>query len=160
MKKTPRQIKMELKRQICETYGLPIIPCSRWGTAKSAGRKDLLKGMLWHVFSKYIRMRDAGQCISCGRFKEYEELQAGHYAPVGGNDIELCFDEHNVNGECSTCNADFEGGGWHLVPMRKMMIYKWGQKEVDRIDKQKDMRKCIIWEEQEYVDRINKYLED
>lgn len=84
----------------------------------------------------------------------YEELQAGHYAPVGGGDLELCFDEKNVNGECESCNAFDQ---MHLVFMRKNLIVKWGIDEVERIDTQRGMLKVIKWEEIDYVDKIHYY---
>lgn len=156
-KKTQRAKKMELKRLIIEQYGLPSIKCSRWGTAKSPSRKDILKGMLWTVFGQYIRQRDAGVCISCNMYKMYEELQAGHFAPVGGNDIELCFDEQNVNGECSTCNADFDG--WHLVPMRRNLVRKYGEEAVLAIEKRREQKRVIIWDEAVYVEKIFYYYQ-
>jgi hypothetical protein len=146
---------MELKKLIIETYKLPQLDCSRWGGAKKPSRTDILKGMLWFVFSKYIRQRDQGRCISCGNQKTYEELQAGHFAPAGGNDLELCFDEKNVNGECYTCNADFDG--WHLIPMRRNLIAKYGLAAVENIEKLRGYKRCIKWEEKDYVNKILYY---
>jgi hypothetical protein len=158
-KKSPRAKKMELKKEIIEQYGLPKIPCSRWGINKTFTRQDILKGMLWYVFSRWVRRRDNGMCIACGLPKTYEELQAGHFAPVGGNDLELCFDELNVNGECETCNADFEGGGWHLVLMKPNLVKKWGQVEVDRIEQLKSMKRATKWDESVYVEKIKYYYQ-
>lgn len=156
-KKTQRAKKMELKRTIIEQYGLPSLDCSRWGKAKAPTRQDILKGMLWTVFARYIRQRDAGHCISCGFPKMYEELQAGHFAPVGGNDIELCFDEQNVNGECATCNADFDG--WHLVPMRRNLVLKYGEEAVLKIEQRKNAKRAIKWDEAVYVEKIFYYYQ-
>lgn len=154
-KPTARAKKMQFKKLIIEQYGLPSIECSRYGTAKKPTRSDILKGMLWTVFSRYIRQRDAGVCISCGMKKAYEELQAGHFAPAGGNDIELCFDEKNVNGECATCNAAFDG--WHLVPMRRNLVMKYGEAVVLDIERRKDQKKAIKWDEAVYVQKILYY---
>lgn len=155
-KKSARAKKMELKRTIIEQYSLPMLPCSRYGLGKAPTRTDILKGMLWHIFSKFIRLRDKKlPCISCGTM--CDELQAGHYAPVGGNDISLCFDEQNVNGECPTCNADFEGGGWHLVGMRKNLIAKYGLEVIETIDVRKSQKLAVKWDEQIYVDKIKYY---
>jgi len=153
-KLTPRAKKMLAKRKLCERYNLPNIPCTRWGINKTYTDYDLLRGMLWTVFSKFIRDRDAERpCISCGLI--VEEKHAGHYAPVGGNSIELCFDESNVNGECPTCNADFDG--WHLVPMRKNMVKKYGDIVVDDIDERAGQMRTIKWEKEELVELINRY---
>lgn len=154
-KKSPRAKKMELKRVLREQYNLPQIDNTRWGTAKAPTRSDILRGMLWTVFARYIRHRDAGRCITCNAFKTYWELQAGHFAPVGGNDIELCFDEQNVNGECPTCNADFDG--WHLIPMRRNLVVKYGEEAVRNIEKRREAKQAIKWEEGEYVKRIIYY---
>lgn len=81
--------------------------------------------------------------------------QAGHYVPVGGNDVELCFDERNVNGECETCNA-FDP--FHLVPMKKNLISKYGIETVEELERLRDMMRAVKWEEAEYVTRIHKYV--
>ena len=143
---------MEAKRLLIEQYGLPSVPCSRWGESKSFTRTELLRGMLWYVFSRYIRQRDAGRCISCGRQKSFEELQAGHFAPVGGNDTELCFDEKNVNGECAECNAGWDN--WHLVPMKRNLIIKYGEEAVLDIERRKEMKRAVKWDESVYVTKI------
>lgn len=152
--KTKRAKKMELKRNLCEQYRLPIIPCSRWGTAKAPTRTDLLRGMLWTVFSKYIRERDRDKpCISCGKY--HEAKQAGHYAPVGDSPLSLWFQENNVHGECPDCNAWSE---WHLVPMRKNLVRIYGEEAVAEIDRIKESKMSVKWEESHYVDLIKKYL--
>jgi len=159
IKKTQRAKKIELRKQIIAQYELTNIRCSRWGTAKKPTRTDILKGMLWTVFSQYIRQRDEGICISCGERKTYSELQAGHFAPAGGNDLELCFSEFNVNGECAQCNADFKGNGWHLILMRVNMITKYGIDVLLEIERLQGMKRSFKWDEIEYVQRIKYYSE-
>lgn len=155
--KTKRAKKMALKKSICEQYDLPTIPCSRWGTAKAPTRTDILRGMLWTVFSKYIRERDVQKpCITCGLPLSLGDIQAGHYAPVGGSPLSLWFAEDNVNGEHSACNADFHG--WHLVPMRKNMILRYGEERVEEIDQIASSKEPVKWDEMEYVELIKKYL--
>ena len=154
--KTKRMKKLSLLKELRETYDLPVITCSRYGTSKSATRTDLLKGMLWAVFAKCIRKRDKGQCISCGLPKTYEELQAGHFAPAGGNDLELLFMEENVNGECEGCNG-FDL--FHLVPMRSNLIKKWGIEKVQEIEEKRQRKGVVKWTELDYVQRINHYYE-
>ena len=78
--------------------------------------------------NEFIRLRDAGlPCISCGK---YNALQAGHYWPVGGYSG-LRFDELNINGECSYCNAWDKS---HLIGYRKNLIKKIGLAEVEALD--------------------------
>lgn len=156
-KKSPRAKKMELKREIIEQYGLPMLPCSRYGMGKAPTRQDVLKGMLWHIFSLFIRLRDRDlPCIACGLMKENK--QAGHFAPAGGNDLELCFDEKNVNGECSECNADFGGDGWHLIQMRRNLLGKYGGGVVIGIETLKSQKRAVKWEEYIYVEKIKYYF--
>lgn len=157
IKKSDRSKKIARNKDLRAQYDLPkdILP-TRWGTKKSHGRLDYLKGVLWTVFARYVRRRDQGGCISCGRYKTYEELQGGHYAPVGGNDLELCFDETNVNGECEGCNGFDQ---MHLVFMRPRLIAKWGMKNVERIEKQRQMKRVVIWSELDYVKKIHYYYD-
>ena len=153
--KTKRAKKADMKKKLCEDYGLPIIPCSRWGTGKNPTRTDLLRGMLWTVFSKYIRERDKDlPCISCG--KHHESKQAGHYVPVGNSSVVLWFLEENVNGECPPCNG-FDS--YHLVPMRKNLIRKYGEEVVDKLDELASQKSTIKLPEEYYVDLIREYLE-
>jgi hypothetical protein len=87
--------------------------------------------------------------------KTYDELQGGHYVPVGGNDLELCFSEVNVNGECEGCNA-FDP--FHLVRMRKNLIQKYGEAKIEELDTLQSQKRAVKWEESTYVELINKYL--
>lgn len=147
---------MDKKRRLCEQYGLPIIPHKRWGTAKDPTRTDLLRGMLWHLFSQYIRERDAEKnCITCNRPLN-GDIQAGHYVPVGNSSIELWFREDNVHGEHANCNADFNG--WHLVPMRKNMVRLYGEEHVAMLDALAGKKDTAKWDEMDYVELIRKYL--
>ena len=152
--KTKRAKKADMKKKLCEQYKLPIIPCSRWGTGKEPTRTDLLRGMLWTVFSKHIRERDRDlPCISCG--KHHEAKQAGHYVPVGNSSVVMWFLEENVNGECPQCNG-FDS--YHLVPMRKNLIRKYGEEVVDKLDELAAQKSTIKLPEEYYVDLIKDYL--
>lgn len=156
LSKTKRARKMGLKRKLCEQYGLPIIPCSRWGTAKAPTRTDLLRGMLWTVFSKYIRERDADKnCITCN-LPLNGDIQAGHYVPVGDSSVSMWFREDNVHGEHANCNANWND--WHLVPMRKNLVKLYGEEHVDIMDSYEVRKASIDWSEEEYVSLIKKYF--
>jgi hypothetical protein len=156
-KMTARSKKMALKKKLCEQYNLPLLPCSRWGTAKTFTRTDLLRGMAWHIFSKHIRERDLGEpCITCSQPLQMGGIQAGHYIPVGGNSIVTHFLEDNVNGECPTCNGDFNG--WHLVPMRKNMVIRYGEERVEELDKLAGLKDSIKFSEEYFVNLIKRYI--
>lgn len=52
------------------------------------------------VFSKYIRLRDGGVCITC---PDGIGNQAGHFQSRRFNSTR--YDQENVNGQCSVCNV-------------------------------------------------------
>lgn len=104
-----------------------------------------LKKDVWPVFSKYIRLRDClfttgttthGKCISCGKWCEFNQLQAGHYVPGRTNNI--LFDEEIVHAQCSYCNnalegnhhqyrkaiLDLYGDGWDEVLNQRRYVHK------------------------------------
>ena len=150
-KKTPLMSKIAKKKKLREKYDLPQITHTRWGTAKSPTNTDLLRGMLWTVFSKYIRDRDKDKpCISCG--KMFDVKQAGHFVPVGGSSVGLWFDEQNVHGECEGCNG-FDS--FHVVPMRKNLIAMYGEDVVESLEARR--HRTTILEEEWYVEKIKHY---
>ena len=74
-----------------------------------------LKKKLWRLFSEYVRRRDADEngyvrCISCGSFKHYKEVDAGHFH-AGSTSLALYFDERNVHSQCVRCNKWLSGNG-------------------------------------------------
>lgn len=157
--RTKKQIDAERKakalRALREQYLLPTITCSRYGTTKSFTRTGLLQGMLWAVFSAYIRKRDGdAPCISCSNI--FDKKQAGHFVPAGGNDITLMFDECNVNGECEGCNAFDQ---FHLVPMRENLITKYGIDTVLELEARRAKKLAVKWEEAEWVSKIIHYYQ-
>jgi hypothetical protein len=155
--KTTRAKKMGQKRALLEKYGLPQIPCSRWGTAKKPTNTDLLKGMLWTVFSKYIRERDKEMtCITCGN-PLAGDVQAGHYIPVGDSSVTMWFREDNVHGEHANCNANWND--WHLVPMRKNMVRLYSEEHISQMDSYAGRKDSVKLEEIWYVDKIKYYYE-
>ena len=67
------------------------------------------------VFSRYVRLRDCllttgslefGECISCGRTKPFNELDAGHFIPKHNANY---FSERGVNAQCQSCNRYHSG---------------------------------------------------
>lgn len=58
-------------------------------------------------FSKMIRARDGGVCITCGKKVEGSNYHAGHFRRR--ECMSTRWDWRNVNGQCSGCNT-FRGG--------------------------------------------------
>ena len=66
-----------------------------------------IKGKLWEVFSRFIRIRDYikyKRCISCGQFLHWKDGDAGHFVAAGNRGFGLLFDEQNVALQCKGCN--------------------------------------------------------
>lgn len=119
---------------------------------KSIGQ---LKKALWKVFSEYIRKRDKGICISCGRYAEGSGYHAGHFIPKSVGGITLYFDEENVNGQCYNCNINLGGNLYEYgialgeekvarIKQKKLLTAKWGVYEYEKaIDKYTDLIRNI-----------------
>jgi hypothetical protein len=63
-------------------------------------------------FSLYIRLRDSDhqgvcKCITCGDFKHYAQMDAGHF--VTRDNMVTRWEEQNVNAQCPHCNR-FKAG--------------------------------------------------
>ncbi len=121
-----------------------------------------LKGKLWEIFAKYIRLRDSqkhGTCITCNTRKTYEELQAGHYIAAGNCGFGLLFDEENVNGECPYDNG-FNGN--HQMEYRENLIKRIGKSRVESLDERyrdSHYRGKVTkeWSKKEYEVKIAEY---
>ena len=78
------------------------------------------------VFQFYIRLRDVmpggyGRCISCGKIKPFDHLQAGHF--FGRAHFSTRWHEDNVNAECEWDNC---WNGEHLLTYKENLIKKIG----------------------------------
>lgn len=93
-KKAPRK-RRKTKSDMWAEFGLKRPPKPRYSG---------LRGVLWYVFSKFIRERDKDlPCINCGLMKE--DRHAGHFIPTGKCGWDgMVFDDMNVHSECSSCN--------------------------------------------------------
>jgi len=120
------------------------------------------KGVLWDVFARFIRLRDSqkyGTCITCGRKKDYHELQAGHYLAAGNCGFGLLFDEDNVHGECSYDNG-FNPN--HQHEYRRNLLKRIGVEKVESLEqryKDSHYRGKITkeWSKKEYEAKIAEY---
>ena len=109
------------------------------------------------VFSLFIRKRDAengGNCISCGKWFPYEELDAGHF--ISRNCLQLRYDERNVNAQCRLCNR-FRNGEQALYA--KGLDTKYGKGTSDELLEIYKNSKSNIekFSTQFYEDIYNKY---
>ena len=78
------------------------------------------------VFQYYIRLRDVmpggyGRCISCGKIKPFNHLQAGHF--FSRKHFSTRWHEDNVNAECEYCNC---WNGEHLLTYKENLVKKIG----------------------------------
>jgi hypothetical protein len=123
-----------------------FIGIKRIGQNKKAMEKILkkksiatLKKELQEVFNKYIRIRDTrndkGQpyfiCISCNQPKGLDQMNAGHFWPVGGHEA-VRYDEDNVHGQCIYCN-NFASNGVVTMNYQTHLCQKIGKQRFDAL---------------------------
>lgn len=114
-----------------------------------------LKKELQDVFNLFIRLRDTkydkGQayfiCISCSQPKSIDQMHAGHYWPVGGNES-IRYDEDNCHGQCIACNH-FKHG--NEKGYRHKLILKIGQDRFDLLEIKRHNRSKMMAFEIEYL---------
>ncbi len=104
---------------------------------------------LWFNFA--IRMRDTrvdgdgnrwGRCISCGKLKPFEHIQAGHFIPEPHQATR--FHEKNVHGQCDGCNKWKSG---NVAEYRKAIVKLYGEDEVAKMEAMRfSGRKLTLWE--------------
>jgi 5-methylcytosine-specific restriction endonuclease McrA len=108
----------------------------------------VLKGELQDIFNLFIRLRDTQYsngkaffvCISCGKPKDIDQMHAGHYHPVGGNES-VRYDEDNVHGQCIACNH-FKHG--NEKGYRPRLIKKIGQQRFDMLEIKRHNRSKLM----------------
>ena len=88
-----------------------------------------LDPVLWKLFSKYTRSKDAdwrGQvaCFTCGKIDDWRLQDAGHYIPKAISGSYLKFYEKNVHSQCQNCNR-LLGGNYQVYKER--LTVKYGQ---------------------------------
>lgn len=120
---------------------------------------------LQKIFNTYIRLRDTKQdkgtpyfiCISCGKPKPLDQMNAGHFFAVG-NHPALRFDEDNCHGQCITCNYHLHG---NLVRYQANLIIKIGQERFNALDLRTNNRmKLMAFELELLIERYKKKIED
>lgn len=105
---------------------------------KGKSDSEKAKARAWRAFSDYIRLRDCllttgtkheCLCITCGRRKEYAEIDAGHFVPGRRNSV--LFSEFGVHGQCRFCNRYKDGD---YPKYREVMIARHGLEEIERYE--------------------------
>lgn len=87
------------------------------------------KNKAWAEFSKFIRTRDNGTCITCGRSGfSGSGYHAGHFIPQAAGGNALRYHEENVHGQCYNCNINLGGWGERYA---EVMEHRYGRKFVD-----------------------------
>lgn len=125
----------------------------RGKSAKSWKGGKALKKSLWMIFSKYIRQRDNGICISCGKQEHWRKMDAGHYIPKTAG-LSIYFDERNVNCQCTYCNRWMHGNlSAYAVALRR----KYGQNILEDLDELR--RSSVNYTYTDYRRLIDEYQE-
>lgn len=114
-------------------------------------RNATLKKTLWTYFSQYVRQRDDGVCISCGKKEYWRRMDAGHYVPKTAG-LSLYFDERNVNCQCTRCNRWMHG---NLSSYALALRERYGNTILEDLEKERiRFRK---YSDSEYIDLIERY---
>jgi len=104
---------------------------------KGKSTNSKMKKQLWDIFSQYIRQRDKGVCISCGKVDYWRKTDAGHYIPRTAG-MSLYFDERNVNCQCTNCNRWMHG---NLSKYAIALMKKYGKGILEELD---EKRKTVL----------------
>jgi hypothetical protein len=73
------------------------------------GITELCHRVAWPLMSRYVRMNQEEQgCITCGKVKPWQEMQAGHFKHAGKCNP-VSYDLRNVNNQCHSCNGEGKG---------------------------------------------------
>ena len=120
---------------------------------KKSKNKSCYKKRLWLIFSKYIRQRDKGICISCGKSDDWKNTDAGHYVPKTAG-LSLYFDEKNVNCQCTYCNRFMHGNlSRYAIALRQ----KYGENILEELEWKRNITTKIT--EMDYIELIKLYKE-
>ncbi len=118
-------------------------------TLKTAKRK------CWEAFSLYIRTRDKGICISCGKQDEIKNVDSGHYIPKTAG-LSIYFDERNNNAQCTGCNRFRHG---NLPAYALALRQKYGEGILEELDaKRRQIKKYTVPEYQELTEHYKELL--
>ena len=118
---------------------------------KEKSKNGTLKKQLWIYFSQFIRQRDRGICISCGKIDFWRKMDAGHYIPKTRG-LSIYFYERNVHCQCTYCNRWMHGNlSQYALALRK----KYGESILEELEEIR--RKETKYTDQDYIDLIKLY---
>lgn len=155
MKRTPLKRNTALKPNRCK---LKRTPFKQKPVTKVKKKSPDLVEQLDKVFSKFIRLRDAGEngytvCISCGKKLPFELMQCGHFFPRWH--MNTRWDEDNCHSQCVFCNCHNHG---NLEAYKENLIKKIGQSAYARLEiAHNEIRK---WSNNELKDLIKYYKKE
>lgn len=97
-----------------------------------------LKAELKMAAHTFVKVRDAistepynGNCITCGKFVEGGDFQAGHFEPSGSCGVLLRYHPHNIHGQGGfCCNINRNGQQKMANEYTMKMIEKYGHERV------------------------------
>lgn len=121
-----------------------------------------MKGVLWTIFSRYVRKRDFikyhGKCVSCRAYlQDWKDGDAGHYIAAGRCGLGLLFDEKNVHLQCKQCNCpDFTPDA--SIPFGYEIDKRLGEGTKDELYRRSHRDITHSMTETEYQAQVEKYL--
>lgn len=124
------QVKHRGESKFCSTTCRWLYKKENFVPFKETQNIASLKKQLWIYFSKYIRQRDEGKCITCNKVDDWRNTDAGHFIPR--NKLAVCFDEQNVHCQCVNCNRFLKG---NLEIYRSKLTERYGEKIVSLLEK-------------------------
>ncbi len=80
------------------------------------------------IFSEYIRRRDNGLCVCCGKVATWQEMQCGHYYSRGK--FGTRYNEINCNSCCCRCNVFLSG---NYPAYSEFMYNKYTKKQMTKL---------------------------
>ena len=108
---------------------------------------------LWKEFSLFIRNRDKGICITCGKSGlSGHNYHAGHFIPNAIGGLALRYREDNVHGQCYHCNINLGGWGERYA---EVMEKKYGRDYVENLRQLK--YKVVKWTLEDYKIKTEYY---
>ena len=113
------------------------------------------KKRLWTAFAAFIRARDKGVCITCGRGGfQGSGYHAGHFIPSAACGVALRYHEQNVWGQCFNCNINLGGWGERYAEVLEKRL---GRRELQKLRRLRN--KTTKWVIQDYLDKEAEYKE-
>lgn len=111
---------------------------------------NAMKTKLDKIFSLYIRTRDKGICISCGKKNEITQCDCGHF--FSRSILSLRYNEKNCSAQCRLCNQ-FKGG--NIKEYEKALKRKYNDNIIEELRKIKN--KHLKLKEADYLELIEVY---